>query len=119
MKGRNTMTDTTTLERTDQSATTILEHWVRGAAWAGESERTGSVFNPALGTVQKQVRFASKADVGAAVPDPGKAWDSSSAYSTVDKRIVSAGEDGKRVLVRLRDHDRTKTHDLIVKEFHN
>jgi tetratricopeptide (TPR) repeat protein len=30
--------------------------------------------------------------IGAAVPDPGRAWDSSSAYSTVDKRIVSAGE---------------------------
>jgi tetratricopeptide (TPR) repeat protein len=30
--------------------------------------------------------------IGAAVPDPGKAWDSSSAYATVDKRIVSAGE---------------------------
>ena len=28
--------------------------------------------------------------IGAAVPDPGKTWDSSSAYSTVDKRIVSA-----------------------------
>jgi tetratricopeptide (TPR) repeat protein len=28
--------------------------------------------------------------IGAAVPDPGKAWDSSSAYATVDKRIVSA-----------------------------
>ena len=68
------MTDTTTLERTDQSATTILEHWVRGAAWAGESERTGSVFNPALGTVQKQVRFASKADVGAAVDVASEAW---------------------------------------------
>lgn len=30
--------------------------------------------------------------IGAAVPDPGRAWDSSSAYATVDKRIVSAGE---------------------------
>jgi tetratricopeptide (TPR) repeat protein len=30
--------------------------------------------------------------IGAAVPDPGKTWESSSAYSTVDKRIVSAGE---------------------------
>lgn len=28
--------------------------------------------------------------IGAAVPDPGKTWDSSSAYATVDKRIVSA-----------------------------
>lgn len=30
--------------------------------------------------------------IGAAVPDPGKTWDSSSAYTTVDKRIVSAEE---------------------------
>ena len=28
--------------------------------------------------------------VGAAVPDPEKAWDSSSAYSTIDKRIVAS-----------------------------
>lgn len=28
--------------------------------------------------------------ISAAVPDPGKTWDSSSSYSTVDKRIVSA-----------------------------
>lgn len=30
--------------------------------------------------------------IGAAVPDPEKAWDSSSVYSTVDKRIVSADD---------------------------
>ena len=42
------MTDTTTLERTTPSATTILDHWVDGGAWAGESTRTGQVFNPAL-----------------------------------------------------------------------
>lgn len=35
--------------------------------------------------------------IGAAVPDPGKTWDSSSAYSTVDKRIVSADEVGRAV----------------------
>jgi malonate-semialdehyde dehydrogenase (acetylating)/methylmalonate-semialdehyde dehydrogenase len=61
------MTDTTTLERTTPSATTILDHWVGGAAWAGESERTGPVFNPALGTVQKEVRFATTEDVSYAV----------------------------------------------------
>lgn len=27
--------------------------------------------------------------IGAAVPDPGRAWDSSSSYATVDKRLVS------------------------------
>lgn len=30
--------------------------------------------------------------IGAAVPDPDKEWDSSSAYATVDKRIVSAAD---------------------------
>ena len=43
------MTDTTTLERTTQSATTILDHWVDGGAWAGASTRTAPVYNPALG----------------------------------------------------------------------
>ncbi|GAA1943561.1 CoA-acylating methylmalonate-semialdehyde dehydrogenase [Microbacterium deminutum] len=68
------MTDTTTLERTTPSATTILDHWVDGATWAGESERTGPVFNPALGTIQKEVRLASKADVAAAVDSASLAW---------------------------------------------
>jgi tetratricopeptide (TPR) repeat protein len=30
--------------------------------------------------------------IAAAIPDPGRAWDSSSAYATVDKRIVSADD---------------------------
>lgn len=38
----------------------------------------------------------------AAVPDPTKAWDSSSAYSTVDKRILTP-EDADRALDRARD----------------
>lgn len=45
----------------------ILDHWVGGTTWAGTSERTAPVFNPALGTVQKEVRLASTADVSAAV----------------------------------------------------
>ena len=68
------MTDTTTLERTTPSATTILDHWVDGSAWAGESSRTAPVFNPALGTVQKEVRLASTADVAAAVDSASAAW---------------------------------------------
>lgn len=47
--------------------TELLDHWVGGTPWTGGGTRTGSVFNPALGTVQKEVRFASTADVGAAV----------------------------------------------------
>src|SRR4051812_48538308 len=73
-KEGSTMTDTTTLERTTPSATTILDHWVDGNAWAGESSRTAPVFNPALGTVQKEVRLASTADVAAAVDSASAAW---------------------------------------------
>lgn len=57
------MTDTTTLEQTTPSATAILDHWVGGAPWAGAGDRTGPVYNPALGAVQKEVRFATTADV--------------------------------------------------------
>ncbi|WP_248239777.1 CoA-acylating methylmalonate-semialdehyde dehydrogenase [Microbacterium kunmingense] len=57
------MTDTTTLEQTTPSATAILDHWVGGAPWAGAGDRTGPVYNPALGTVQKEVRFATTDDV--------------------------------------------------------
>jgi malonate-semialdehyde dehydrogenase (acetylating)/methylmalonate-semialdehyde dehydrogenase len=45
----------------------ILEHWVGGADFSGESTRTGPVYNPALGAVQREVRLATTADVAAAV----------------------------------------------------
>ena len=45
----------------------ILEHWVGGAAFSGQSTRTGPVYNPALGEVQREVRLASEADVADAV----------------------------------------------------
>ena len=63
------MTDT--MPRTE---TAVLDHWVNGAPWAGASERTGQVFNPALGTVQKEVRFASREDVAEAVDAASAAW---------------------------------------------
>jgi malonate-semialdehyde dehydrogenase (acetylating) / methylmalonate-semialdehyde dehydrogenase len=45
----------------------ILDHWVNGAAFAGESKRTSPIYNPAVGTVQREVRLASTADVDTAV----------------------------------------------------
>jgi malonate-semialdehyde dehydrogenase (acetylating)/methylmalonate-semialdehyde dehydrogenase len=45
----------------------ILEHWVNGAAFQGESTRTGPVYNPAVGTVSREVRYASTGDVATAV----------------------------------------------------
>ena len=48
-------------------STNILDHWVSGAAFTGESTRTAPVYNPARGIVQKDVRLASTADVDVAV----------------------------------------------------
>lgn len=54
--------------------TNILDHWIDGAPSAGTSTRTGDVFDPARGVVQKQVRFASAADVDTAVAAASKAF---------------------------------------------
>ena len=48
-------------------ATEILEHWVAGAAFSGESARTSPIYNPAEGVVQREVRMATVADVDTAV----------------------------------------------------
>ena len=48
-------------------AAEILDHWVGGAVFTGDSTRTAPVYNPAKGTVQKEVRLASTADVDHAV----------------------------------------------------
>jgi malonate-semialdehyde dehydrogenase (acetylating) / methylmalonate-semialdehyde dehydrogenase len=45
----------------------VIDHFVAGEQFAGESTRFGDVYDPALGTVQKQVRLATTADVDHAV----------------------------------------------------
>jgi malonate-semialdehyde dehydrogenase (acetylating)/methylmalonate-semialdehyde dehydrogenase len=45
----------------------IVNHWLSGAAFEGESTRTAPVYNPALGSVAREVRLASVADVEAAI----------------------------------------------------
>lgn len=47
--------------------TTILEHWVSGAEFAGASTRTSPIYNPAEGTVSREVRLGTVADVDTAV----------------------------------------------------
>ncbi len=46
---------------------TILDHWINGASVAGASTRTAPVYNPAEGTVSREVRLATTADVDVAV----------------------------------------------------
>ncbi|MFT4029523.1 MAG: CoA-acylating methylmalonate-semialdehyde dehydrogenase [Protaetiibacter sp.] len=47
--------------------TELLDHWVGGAVFAGDSPRTAPVYDPAQGIVQREVRLASAADVDHAV----------------------------------------------------
>ena len=54
--------------------TEILDHWIDGGPSAGSSDRTGDVYDPARGVVQKQVRFGSAADVDTAVQAATKAF---------------------------------------------
>jgi malonate-semialdehyde dehydrogenase (acetylating)/methylmalonate-semialdehyde dehydrogenase len=49
------------------SALPTIDHFVAGAIFSGESKRFGDVFDPALGSVTKQVRLATEADVDKAV----------------------------------------------------
>jgi malonate-semialdehyde dehydrogenase (acetylating) / methylmalonate-semialdehyde dehydrogenase len=44
-----------------------IEHWIGGSSVAGNSDRTGVVYNPATGDQSASVAFASTADVDAAV----------------------------------------------------
>ncbi len=45
----------------------IVKHWINGASFDGDSTRTAPVYNPALGTVAREVRLATVADVDAGV----------------------------------------------------
>ncbi len=46
---------------------TILEHWINGAPVAGASTRLSPIYNPAEGTVSREVRLAAAADADVAV----------------------------------------------------
>jgi len=48
-------------------ATERIHHWIGGRSVAGESGRSGPVYNPATGELAREVDFASAEEVGAAV----------------------------------------------------
>ncbi|TME84606.1 MAG: aldehyde dehydrogenase family protein, partial [Chloroflexi bacterium] len=54
----------------DREATTPAErvsHWIGGRRVAGTSGRSGPVYNPATGTLTREVDFATSEEVDAAV----------------------------------------------------
>ncbi|BDZ55049.1 CoA-acylating methylmalonate-semialdehyde dehydrogenase [Agromyces marinus] len=69
------MTDTQTASGAAGAATgETIEHWIDGRLVAGYSERTGPVYDPALGVVQRRVRFATSEDVDTAVHAAARAF---------------------------------------------
>ncbi|QEO09590.1 CoA-acylating methylmalonate-semialdehyde dehydrogenase [Protaetiibacter larvae] len=66
----------------------ILDHWVGGAVFTGESTRTAPVYNPAKGVVQKEVRLASTADVAHAVATAKAAFPAWSEASWAKRQTV-------------------------------
>ena len=52
----------------------VLPHWKDGAPFAGASDRTAPVYDPATGVVTKQVALASAADAGAVIASAAAAF---------------------------------------------
>ncbi|HSJ43206.1 MAG TPA: CoA-acylating methylmalonate-semialdehyde dehydrogenase [Euzebyales bacterium] len=53
-----------------------IQHWINGASTRGAAERTGPVWNPAIGERQAEVVLASTTDVDAAVQAAATAFES-------------------------------------------
>ncbi|MET0966536.1 MAG: CoA-acylating methylmalonate-semialdehyde dehydrogenase [Nakamurella sp.] len=52
----------------------VLPHWCAGGPFAGVSERSAEVFDPATGRVSKRVALASRADAEAVIADAAAAF---------------------------------------------
>ena len=52
----------------------IIEHFVNGKSFSGESKRTGKIFNPATGDQEAEVKLATTKDVNEAVANAQKAF---------------------------------------------
>ncbi len=67
---------------------TIVDHWVNGAAFTGASSRTAPVYNPAAGTVAREVRLASTSDLNTAVHAAKEAFPQWSGASWAKRQAV-------------------------------
>src|SRR5690349_15656105 len=68
--------------------TEILDHWVNGSAFAGAPSRTAPVYNPAEGSVSREVRLATVADVDTAVQAAKAAFPAWSEASVAKRQSV-------------------------------
>ena len=70
----------------------VLDHWIAGTTDAGDSDRTGPVYDPALGVVSKEVRYGSANDVDKAVRVAKEAFASWGQVSITKRQQVMFAE---------------------------
>jgi len=63
-----------TAEEFPSSRGGVLPHWKDGAPFAGASDRTAPIYDPATGAVTKQVTLASRADADAVIASAAAAF---------------------------------------------
>ena len=69
-----------------RGAVELVKHWINGAEETSKSGRQGDVFNPALGTVAKQVDFADIETIDSAIANSKSAF-SSWSQTSLTKRV--------------------------------
>jgi malonate-semialdehyde dehydrogenase (acetylating)/methylmalonate-semialdehyde dehydrogenase len=90
-------------ERAGSATGAVVPHWIGGDRVAGTSGRRGQVFDPALGTVAREVDFASVEEVDAAVAAARAAFPAWRATS-LSKRT--------EIMFRIRNLVDTHRHEL-------
>ena len=67
----------------------IIQHFVGGKVFSGESKRTGKVFNPATGEQSAEVKLATRKDVNETIANAKKAFESWSSKPPLQRaRII-------------------------------
>ena len=67
----------------------LIEHFIDGKIVSGSSDRKGSVFNPAIGKQEAEVRLGSKSDLDIAVQKAKKAFETWSTVTPIQRaRII-------------------------------
>ena len=67
----------------------LIQHFVNGQVTSGKSDRTGKVFNPAIGKQESEVKLGSKADLDATVSVAKKAFETWSLKPPIQRaRII-------------------------------
>jgi malonate-semialdehyde dehydrogenase (acetylating)/methylmalonate-semialdehyde dehydrogenase len=70
------------------SSLPVVEHWLDGAPFSGESTRSAPIHNPAEGVVTREVRLATVTDVDAAVRSAAEAFPGWAATSLARRQQV-------------------------------